>query len=88
MTCATRRVDLSPVYKQHNQRVVLIFVHYYITSVSIILSKMQLTSLSVLLFASASAMASPILMKRQEEQQQSFAITAPVAQDIIATGHA
>ncbi|KAI8142333.1 hypothetical protein BJV82DRAFT_153643 [Fennellomyces sp. T-0311] len=48
---------------------------------------MQLTSFSVLLLASASALASPILIERQE-QHQDFTITTPAAQDVVVAGHA
>ncbi|KAG2222221.1 hypothetical protein INT45_014118, partial [Circinella minor] len=51
---------------------------------------MQLTSLSILLLASASAMASPILVERQEQQQEisDYSITAPIAQDTVISGQA
>ena len=51
---------------------------------------MQLTSLAIVLLVSASSMASPILVERQEQQQQSsdYSITAPTAQDTIYSGQA
>ncbi|KAI9491983.1 hypothetical protein BDB00DRAFT_830627 [Zychaea mexicana] len=50
---------------------------------------MQFTSFPILLLASASALASPILIERQEQQQApTYTVSSPAAKDIVIAGHA